>query len=948
MNASQHVDTNTIKRRFLALNKDRLERINKSLRWRQRHFLRLLPLLFHINEASLPGFISKETPCGISNYKPTKKSIDAAKTLNKKFSHKKRALKSYGIYSLFLTGSSGTVAHTESSDFDIWLCHHPDLTDDEIEQLEEKANAISKWCEELELEVHFFLMDETRFKTEEHGLLDNEHSGTAQHHLLLEEFYRTGLLIAGRFPLWWLVPPDKETNYDEYALELLCTGRAREYEVIDFGGLAHIPAEEFFGASLWQIYKGIDSPYKSVLKILLMEAYANEYPNINLLCMNLKQQIYNNVTSPMQLDPYLMMCHKVCDYLTLRHEKTRLELARRCFYFKAGLHLSAKSTSDSDKWRKELLQELVDSWEWNDAHILMLDSRPTWKIHRVLEERTNLVNELSRSYKLLSSFARKYANVANIDQRDMTILGRKLYAAFERKSGKIEIINPDISPNLVEKILTFHEQDGLWLLFRGKVTPEEMYAYTPLKRAASIVELISWIHFNHLISNETTILLDTKTNSIDIREIKQILVTLNAHFPRGIVPAVEVEALRTSAKILTTVLFINIGIDPMRKHTNDDRRIISNRTNALSYSGFLDNLVLSIDQVSINSWQEIYTHTYSGIDEIFKCLCLNISMAHLQNNVVFPMINTYSFSSTLDSTVSLRVKEIFTDVIRYFHTAQSEVDPRFILGVENCFYQLMTDKSKPSSLHITYKALGTHNGLLSELALPRNNFSPIKFDSLTLSDHFIPALFENHQQGEVRIFIKPQGNIAEIYIVDELGSLFVHEQEFFSFQTTMSHYDMFYHSVEQRLSAKLLTEDTDTMITSIQFSNLVKKNNRWVIRELEYDPIITSATFLNVTVLIDIVDDNYSYLVYCDDKEFTTLEYGDTLFNYLAEHISAMRAQRADYPLYITDLELPDDIYQESSINVAQSIHYLKYKIQFENCLNEALNVVTTKLNGIN
>ncbi len=39
-------------------------------------------------------------------------------------------------------------------------------------------------------------------------------------------------------------------------------------------GLSSLSAEEYFGASLWQLYKSIDSPYKAVLKTLLLEAYS--------------------------------------------------------------------------------------------------------------------------------------------------------------------------------------------------------------------------------------------------------------------------------------------------------------------------------------------------------------------------------------------------------------------------------------------------------------------------------------------------------------------------------------------------------------------------------------------------------------------------------------------------------------------------------------------------
>ncbi|XPE60849.1 class I adenylate cyclase [Shigella flexneri] len=43
------------------------------------------------------------------------------------------------------------------------------------------------------------------------------------------------------------------------------------------GGLSSLSAEEYFGASLWQLYKSIDSPYKAVIKTLLLEAYSWEY-----------------------------------------------------------------------------------------------------------------------------------------------------------------------------------------------------------------------------------------------------------------------------------------------------------------------------------------------------------------------------------------------------------------------------------------------------------------------------------------------------------------------------------------------------------------------------------------------------------------------------------------------------------------------------------------------
>jgi adenylate cyclase len=64
------LEIRAVKRRFLALNQDRMRRVQEAMRERQRDFLELLPLLYHINHPMLPGFISTSTPCGISDYTP--------------------------------------------------------------------------------------------------------------------------------------------------------------------------------------------------------------------------------------------------------------------------------------------------------------------------------------------------------------------------------------------------------------------------------------------------------------------------------------------------------------------------------------------------------------------------------------------------------------------------------------------------------------------------------------------------------------------------------------------------------------------------------------------------------------------------------------------------------------------------------------------------------------
>ena len=95
-----------------------------DLRERQRHFIELLPLLYHTNHPILPGYVSKQTPAGIPDYSPGNQTLNLAKKLAKSFTYKKRAYRKYHIQAIYMMGSTGTIAYSsDKSDFDIWVCY---------------------------------------------------------------------------------------------------------------------------------------------------------------------------------------------------------------------------------------------------------------------------------------------------------------------------------------------------------------------------------------------------------------------------------------------------------------------------------------------------------------------------------------------------------------------------------------------------------------------------------------------------------------------------------------------------------------------------------------------------------------------------------------------------------------------------------------------------------
>ena len=89
--------------------------------------------------------------------------------------------------------------------------------------------------------MSFFLIDENRFRHNESGSLGGEDCGSTQHILLLDEFYRTAVRLAGKRILWNMVPCDEEENYDDYVMSLYSQGVLTPNEWLDLGGLSSCP-----------------------------------------------------------------------------------------------------------------------------------------------------------------------------------------------------------------------------------------------------------------------------------------------------------------------------------------------------------------------------------------------------------------------------------------------------------------------------------------------------------------------------------------------------------------------------------------------------------------------------------------------------------------------------------------------------------------------------------
>jgi adenylate cyclase class 1 len=926
-----------LRARFLKLNEGRMARAMEGLSTRQQVVLTLLPLFFHVNHPLLPGYVSGSTPAGLSNYEPDANTLAEAQRLTRSFSYKPRhgSNPPRPIHGLFLMGSLGTLAQADQSDMDVWVCHGPDLSESELAELRKKCQLLETWAASQGAEAHFFLIDPTRFvRGERDTQLSSEDCGTTQHYLLLDEFYRTAIWLAGRTPIWWLVPVYEEASYDRYTHTLMSKRFIRADETLDLGHLANIPPGEFIGAGLWQLFKGIESPYKSVLKLLLIEVYASEHPKVHCLSLRFKQAVFANQLDLDELDPYIVVYRRIEEYLTARGEPERLELVRRALYLKVNRKLTG-SNSRTQSWQRSLLERLAHEWQWDHRQLALLDSRSQWKVRQVGSERRALVKELNYSYRFLTQFARNEQTVSLINKRDLNVLGRRLYAAFERKADKIEFINPGIAPDLAEDTLTLvhapnKKESGQtqWGLYNGSLTALEWEHFAPIKRSRQLLELLTWCHRNGVIDSSTRLALHPGTSDLSEFELFNLLGSLQQSIALPLTTVAEEQLLRASVPSEVLIL-VNVGVDPLKHHRDLNILMTTERTDSLSYAGVRENLVLTLDQVTLNSWNEVLVSRFDGPHALLDCV--RDYLNNLPGGLQQPTLRVRCFCHNRAQFIARRVEEILD-------TAQnlllSQLNHRYLIQVQQHYHVLELVPGQ-----VKHIALDTLPALIDYLGEERASYSPLHLDPMVLEDHDLALVLPMGQPDCIQVFYRINEYHADLYVLDELNVLWQQRLPYHDEQSLLVPLQRFLQSIQYRRDALQPMDVTQPQSLDILYYQLLPSGpvraRRVESRPAPQTPV--NKPFYDVQAIVGkAAPGQVQVTLYCNQREFSELEHGERLFSVVARKIVEQRRETERYRCYITDLDLSGLLGDGQS----SSILYLRYKADLERALNEALEQV--------
>ncbi|MBB5320873.1 class I adenylate cyclase [Marinobacter oulmenensis] len=932
------IDRKTLRRlrdRFLLVNQQRWERAASALTWRQQVVLEVLPLVFHLNHPSLPGYVDGNCPVGVSGYTPSASTLNAARRLARSFNYRDKGVRNPDLDALFLMGSPGTLGHSVASDLDVWLCHRADLPEQGVLSLERKAGRLAGWAATLGVELHVFVFSAADWRAgRQKAEVTGENCGSAQHYLLLDEFYRTGIHLAGQYPLWWLIPVDQDRAYEDCRRRLVECRFIKPREYIDFGPVPAIPPEEFPGAGIWQLYKGIDAPWKAILKLLLIECYATDADG-RLLSADFKQAVYEGRLDADRLDPYVMLYRRLERWLLAQDASDRLDLVRRSLYLKSGLPLS-RAGLVGDQWRTDLLRHLVADWHWSPEQLQRLDDRQRWQAEEVIGLRRSVVTELTHSYRLLSRMAREQGTQAAISDNDIHLLGRKLYAAFQRKAGKVELINPDLVASLTEENLSFHHQSEQgrggegWLLYRDLEDPSDAFWKPVIRRSGNLAELLVWCYCNGLLDRTTRLNVRAGTSVATVTEVREVLETLSTFLPMPIKPASR-QALSKAVRPLQNLLLVNIAVDPLPHLSERGLHKLSSRNDSLGFSGGRDNLVASVDQVTLNSWHEVSLQHYAAGDTLVQCL-KNILAQIALNPGALPDIRVFASGRGHGNAIARRVQELFGDVLRqFFAGGQGPHALRYILEMDRRYFLMQFNGREPG-----FVALEDREALFEALNQPKAYYLPVVADRYALRDDpTLRAVCEASEPGNIQLFWRLAGDTGTLWVVDECGSVWTRTQQVGRRRHLLSPLLRFLDNlVERRLLRHL---DTAGPATDIRCYELVRQDGQWRAQPRPEQERGFPLPGLELQAVGFYRDEALAFDIYCHDREFTVDEYGDQLIPAVAHYIRSLRRTNEPYPIYLSDLHLPQEQESQPLWQEVRTCQYLYHRSRLEDALNRHL-----------
>ena len=587
--------------KFLSQNKLSLLTAYDVFKSSQADFFQLIPLLLHENfEFSGLEHVQGKTPCGISEYLPSNETVCICEKYTGKNKFKVRRSFSPQIEGLFTMGSVGSLAQTFESDIDYWVCINEEIMDNTgLSLLQKKLKAIESlaWVK-FKTRVTFFVVDILKARTNDFGDSTQESSGSAQSRLLKEEFYRTMIHVAGKLPLWAVLPTAISLNYYHMILGSI-SSFTKSHRYIDLGDIHAIPVNEYYGASIWQMFKWLKSPFKSVIKMALLEKYIHAYGKEDLLCNQYKNEWMNSGThlKPAQNDSYIILLNHLITYYRQCNDSQSVNLVLTCFFLKLEISKQGEIDNTIFGLRKILLDKCLEDWGWNTKRLLEIGRFREWQYYRIQRLSTVIDQYMQKKHNTIKKyFENQPRSGLMISKEDRRVLEQKVDIAFLEKPFKIKkVLLISRGDSYFARLHLKHNPKtgtpGTWELLHknSKIRQDHEESFV---KSETIEEIGAWLINNRFYSDRSIVNLIPNVTAVENEAVQKLYKAMHDFFLPDMGKTIQFTELRKATPKIVS-LFISINFYAARQQA----------------------AITDFCAVYLNSWGEMYFRSsWPGIE----------------------------------------------------------------------------------------------------------------------------------------------------------------------------------------------------------------------------------------------------------------------------------------------------------------------------------------------
>ncbi len=747
------VDAN--KKNFQKFNSKKLQQLYAGIGKQEViNLFEYIPFLLHTNMPDFPGYIDYEDmPGGIYGYTPSTSLMSYIRKQHPSVQLPKDIASTGFIQMFALMGSGGTIAFTSQSDFDFWICAYEEERDpDSIKQFKIKCKIIEEWiAETYNVEVHFFFNDISKVKK---NIFDDDEemgiSGTSLGQLLKEEFLRSSIVIAGKIPFWWVVPVNADN--EEYNRWFAAVKDSRyTADFIDIGNLAKINRADFLIAALFQILKSIGNPFKSIIKLGLLEKYLSTNSDNPFISTMIKAHVQEDKTDPEEIDAYLIMFKEVYNYYNaVINDPTSINIIKTCFYLKVDPKLSVNTGEETNEEKNRLMGKLTKEWGWDNSTISRVDNFESWDIEATNRLLTNTKKFILKGYKQILNNIQSGKAQVNILDDSIKLISHKIYSHFLPADNKIDntLSFKSHPPVKLLNIEFIRDRDNkeYWILSKRQLEHGSSIRVI-LHKNTRLFGLVVWIALNGFFQKDYTRLeIDTGLHVFDPNFIRELITELSLHFSFKKLILKNSYFLRNSFPVISYLI-----INPFTKYGNDISDMI-----------FLYH----------NSWGETrFELMKNGEVDIPNILTRVINSGY---------VSGLDFDSALKMTASLpynskkefkRIRILAKDIYNFFNSKEEgESRKRYITMFGNNYY-LYTSKKVKNERIVSSQVCETELKLLYSMSYNRGTETLIRVDPSIPELRYIGEIVENFKKDSVQIYYQLEKKYCYFFISDERGSL---------------------------------------------------------------------------------------------------------------------------------------------------------------------------------